>query len=155
ILNGGSYTQNFDSLAISGATLWRDNSTLLGWYAATTGTPTNITSYLASDGSLANGSLYSFGSTGSVERALGSLATTSFGTISYGLCFSNDTANSVSNFTIAYTGEQWRCGGSGSVTNTLTVCYRVSASAVTNPEPGTVANWTQVTNLGFLSPILL
>jgi hypothetical protein len=60
----------------------------------------------------------------------------------------------VSNFTVSYTGEQWRSGGSGSVTNTLSFWYRVGAPPLTNPEPGTVVNWTAVTNLFFLSPIV-
>jgi hypothetical protein len=154
-LSSGSYTQNFASLAGSSSSFWRDNSTLLGWYAAETEPPTDITSYLISDGSLPNGALYSFGSTGNGERALGSIGSGSVGNISYGLCFSNDTANSVSSFIITYTGEQWRCGGSGSVTNTLSFWYRVSASAITNPEPGVVTNWTEVTNLDFLSPTVL
>jgi T5SS/PEP-CTERM-associated repeat protein len=149
------YTQDFNSLAISGANLWRDDATLLGWYAARSVAPNPITNYLASDGSGNSGGLYSFGSTGSSDRALGSIASDSVGTIAYGLCFSNDTANSVSNFTITYTGEQWRDGGDFAVTNTLTVWYRVSPSVVTNPEPGLVTNWTQVTNLSFVSPTVL
>jgi hypothetical protein len=60
----------------------------------------------------------------------------------------------VSNFAVGFTGEQWRNGDSA-VTNTLTFWYRVSASAITNPEPGTVINWMQVTNLGFVSPTVL
>src|SRR5258707_849724 len=48
-LTGGSYTQDFNSLSNSGgANLWRDNSTLLGWYAAKTISPTTITNYRAS-----------------------------------------------------------------------------------------------------------
>ena len=155
-LSSGSYTQNFDSLASSGSVLWQDNSTLLGWYAAKSTSMPPLTFYIASDGSDGSGALYSFGSAGSVERALGSIASDSFGDVAYGLCFTNDTANSVSNFIITYTGEQWRSASSGmSVTNTLTFWYRLSPSVITNPEPGFVTNWTQVTNLGFVSPKVL
>ena len=152
-LSRGSYAQNFDSLNGASSDLWRDNSTLLGWYAAKS-TLNPITIYRASDGSDATGSLYSFGSAGSPERALGSIASDSFGDVAYGLCFTNDTDNSVSNFMITYAGEQWRVGGSGNVANTLSFWYRVSPAVITNPEPSLVANWTQVTNLDFVSPTL-
>jgi T5SS/PEP-CTERM-associated repeat protein len=154
-LSHGSYTQNFDSLAMSGINPWRDNSTLLGWYAAKSTVPNPVTTYFASDGNGPDGSLYSFGSAGSAERALGSVASGSFGDVAYGLCFTNDTANSVSNFMITYTGEQWRSAGGMSVSNTLTFWYRLSPSVITNPEPGIATMWIQVTNLEFGSPKVL
>jgi T5SS/PEP-CTERM-associated repeat protein len=152
LMSSGNYTQDFASLAMSGGVEWRDNSTLLGWYAAETLPPTNITAYVASDGSSATGELYSFGSTGSSERALGSIASIGgTGDISYGLCLTNDSANTLSNFTISYTGEQWRCSGTAAA-RTLTFSYKTSASAITNSEPGVVTNWTEVATLDFTSP---
>jgi T5SS/PEP-CTERM-associated repeat protein len=151
-LSSGSYTQGFDSLSLSGGTNpWRDNSTLLGWYAAKSVAPTNITTYIASDGNGNAGALYSFGSSGSGERALGSIGSGSVDTISYGLGFTNDTGVSVSNFLVSYTGEQWRDSSSFN-TNTLTFWYRLSPFALTNPEPGVVTNWTAHTALDFASP---
>ena len=151
-LSSGSYTQGFDSLSVSGGTNpWRDNSTLLGWYAAKSVAPTNITTYIASDGNGNAGALYSFGSSGSGERALGSIGSGSVDTISYGLGFTNDTGVSVSNFLVSYTGEQWRDSSSFN-TNTLTFWYRVSPFALTNPEPGVVTNWTAHAGLDFASP---
>jgi len=150
-ISSGTYTQNFNSLENKGQPAeWRDNFTLLGWYAAQTLPPTNITTYRVSSGSDSTGGLYSFGDPSDSDRALGSIPSDPTGDIAYGLCFSNNTANTVSNFTITYTGEQWRTGSQH--TNTLTFWYRVSAAAVTNPEPGTVAGWTEVTNLDFASP---
>ena len=57
------YTQNFDSLPATGSSFtWIDNSTLLGWYAANSGsTPFNPAG--VSTGSTTSGNLYSFGST--------------------------------------------------------------------------------------------
>jgi T5SS/PEP-CTERM-associated repeat protein len=148
----GSYTQNFDSLSLSGTgNAWRDNSALQGWYAAQSASPVTITNYRASDGSDNTGSLYSFGSSGSTNRALGSVASDSVGIIAYGFCLTNDTAASVSNFVISYTGERWRNGGSLFV-NTLTFWYRVSPAAFTDPEPFLVTNWTSVPDLDFFSP---
>ncbi|PWU12570.1 MAG: hypothetical protein C5B50_21250 [Verrucomicrobia bacterium] len=153
-ISRGAYAQNFDSLGTNDS-LWRDNSTLLGWYAAKTITLSQplLNSYSASDGIFNAGSLYSFGSFLSPERALGSIASDNFGNVAYGLCFTNDFSASVSNFNITYTGEQWRNGGGGSVTNVLTFWYQVSLSVITNPEPDVVSNWTQVTNLSFASPV--
>lgn len=151
-LSAGPHTQNFDSLATNGgANPWRDNVTLLGWYAGKSVAPTNITTYRASDGGDNAGALYSFGATGSGERALGSIGSGSVGFISYGLCFTNDTGASVGNFVVSYTGEQWRDSSSFN-TNTLTFWYRVSAIAPTNPEPGNVTDWTAHTGLDFASP---
>jgi hypothetical protein len=151
-LSSGSYTQNFDSLSMSGANnSWSNNFTLHGWYAAEVLPPTNITTYIASDGSANNGALYSFGSTGSPDRALGSIASGATEDISFGLCFINDTARNVTSFRITYTGEQWRNNGSG-LHKTVTFWYRVSPSAQTNPEPGIFTNWMQVTNLNFTNP---
>lgn len=151
-LSSGSYTQRFDSLSSSGGSNpWKDNATLVGWYAAKSALPSNITTYVASDGSDNAGALYSFGSTASSERALGSIASDSVGIISYGLSFTNDTGGSISNLTITYTGERWR---GATFVNTLTFWYRVSDFALTNPEPNSVTNWVEVPDLSFSSPSL-
>lgn len=151
-LSAGMHTQNFDTLATNGvANLWRDNFSLPGWYAAKSVAPTEITTYRASNGSDNGGGLYSFGTAASTERALGDLPANAVGTISYGVCFTNDTGASVSNFILSYTGEQWRDSDTAS-TNTLTFWYRVTATALTNPEPGTVTGWTAQSNLNFISP---
>ena len=151
-LSAGTHTQNFDALATNGTSNpWRDNVTLLGWYAGKSVAPTNITTYRASDGSDNAGALYSFGSSGSDERALGSIGSGSVGFISYGLSFTNDTAATVTNFVVSYTGEQWRNSSSFN-TNTLTFWSRVSAAALTNPEPGVLTNWTAHAGLDFASP---
>jgi hypothetical protein len=154
-LSGGTYTQDFNTLATNGlANTWDNGNTLFGWFAAQSLSPFPITAYRSGSGTDLTGALYSFGSSGSNERALGSLASGTPGTIGFGVCFTNDTAASISNFTVSYTGEQWRSGGSGSVTNTLSFWYRVGAPPLTNPEPSIVVNWTAVTNLFFLSPIV-
>src|SRR5215813_3824574 len=87
LLSGGlSYSQNFDSLSNTPAAssgTWTDNSTpgLTGWFASrafTAGTtsafgPFAYTTYRVGDGSANNGSIWSFGTIGSTDRALGSL----------------------------------------------------------------------------------
>lgn len=154
-LSSGTYTQDFNSLATNGAAnSWSNNPALRGWHAAQSASPFTVTTYRASNGSENNGALYSFGASNTNERAWGSIASGATGTNGLGVCFTNDTANSLSNFTITYTGEQWR-NGDGAVTNMLTFWYRVSASALTNPEPANVTDWTPVSNLNFVSPTVL
>jgi hypothetical protein len=70
--------------------------------------------YFAGAGSSTSGALYSFGASGSAERALGSVASGTPGNFAYGVRFTNDTALTATNITISYTGEQWRNGGNTS-----------------------------------------
>jgi hypothetical protein len=148
LLSGGSYQQDFDTLVVSGTpNNWADNSTLNGWYAdAALGT----TIYRAGTGSSTTGSLYSFGSSGTSERALGSVATDSTGPFAYGVRFLNDTGQSLSDFMIEYTGEQWRATGAGA--QSLGFSYRVSDSAATELDLGNSLSWVAVSGLDFVSP---
>ena len=65
----GTYTQNFDSLASTGAT---GTSLPQGFQVSEAGTNSN-NSYAVGNGSSNAGNSYSFGTTGSTDRALGSL----------------------------------------------------------------------------------
>ena len=67
----GTYSQNFNTLLSTGSVnSWLENSTISNWYSQRTSTSTN---YAASNGSNTTGGLYSFGSSGIQERALGSI----------------------------------------------------------------------------------
>ena len=73
--SAGNYSQDFNSLAISGTSNpWLDNVTLPGWYASKTAGGATVTTYRGDNGSGNAGALYSFGPTSSSERALGSIA---------------------------------------------------------------------------------
>jgi len=155
---GTTYTTNFDSLANSGAAnLWVDNTTLQGWFAAKTAGGISVTNYRASTGSDATtGSLYSFGSAATpADRALGSVPTGTPGDIAYGVCFTNDTASGMTNFTITYTGEQWRRATNVGV-QTLAFTYFVNfvgGAAITNADAkGTNYAWKSFGALDFNSP---
>ncbi|HSU52466.1 MAG TPA: hypothetical protein VLT36_00235, partial [Candidatus Dormibacteraeota bacterium] len=154
-LSRGSYFQDFNTLASNGVSqIWDNDVTLFGWYAAQGASPFVITTYNSSAGGDTIGSLYSFGSASSPERALGSLSSATPDTIGFGVSFTNDLGNALSNFVISYRGEQWRNGVSA-VTNRLAFWYRTGSSPLTNPEPAVAANWTPVTNLDFVSPTVL
>jgi hypothetical protein len=137
----GSYAQDFDTLANSGsANVWADDGTLAGWYATED-------EYRASTGSSTAGALYSFGDAGSAERALGSLASGTTGTIHYGARFVNDTGLTVTSLTVTYTGEQWRDSGNTSQ-HTLEFSFQVGATV----DDLTSGTWTDVDALDFTGP---
>ncbi|TLM99913.1 hypothetical protein FDZ74_17320, partial [bacterium] len=137
-----SYSQNFDSLAASGNATWANDSSLPGWYASR-GT------YSADTGSSGAGGMYSYGAAASSERAFGAIPKkNSGGTIYKGLLLRNDTAQTITQLYIAYTGEQWRNSAGG--TQTLVFSYQESASAITVLTAGV---WTPVTALSFDAPV--
>ncbi|MEH1989437.1 Calx-beta domain-containing protein [Nostoc sp.] len=137
----GTYSQNFNSLAISGTPAWVNDSTISGWYSTRT-------TYSPGTGSNNTGGLYSFGSSNNPDRALGSLASGTTGTIYYGLRLQNNTGLAITKLQVSYTGEQWRNGGNTSQQQ-LKFSYQ-TGSTVTSLTTGT---WTPVTSLDFTGPI--
>ncbi len=71
-----------------------------GWFFSEGGTNGNTT-YTAGTGSSATGDTYSFGATGSTDRALGTLRS---GTLlpNMGACFVNNTGAAITSLAIAY-----------------------------------------------------
>ena len=138
------YSQEFNLLANSSTSnSWIDDSTILGWYA-------NRTSYAAGTGSSNTGALYSFGSVSASDRALGSVASGTTGTIFWGVRFVNNTANTISSLNIGYVGEQWRNGSSTttpSLAQKLDFQYQIGASNLTS------GTWIDFDPLDFTSPI--
>ena len=116
---------------------------------------------MAGSGFETDGGLYSYGSSGSADRALGSIADSTFGGVMYGFRFvNNDAAANITGFTITYTGEQWRNGGSGAA-QTLRFSYGVFASEMGSIGNETVSSaagyamdtrYTAVSSLDFVSP---
>lgn len=143
-LGTGTYTQNFNTLAASGT-----SSTLpTGWYATETGTSAlSNGSYTAGTGSDNAGDLYSFGATGSTDRALGTLRS---GTLipSIGAAFTNSTGATITGLTIGYTGEEWRNGSAS--TDSLIFQYSLSS---TNFDPASTTDWISLAALQFTAPV--
>ncbi len=137
---GVTYTENFDSLASSGTS----SSVPNGWFFAETGTSANTT-YTAGTGSSNVGDTYSFGSTGSTERAFGGLRS---GTLvpTIGAQFVNNTGTPSNLLVIGYTGEQWRLGNLGRQDH---LDFQLSTDA-TSLVTGTWVNYHQ---LDFIGPI--
>ncbi len=139
-----TYTQNFDSLASSGTGhSWGNNTTIPGWYLSRT-------TYNADIGGSSAVTAFSFGSTGSTERALGSVAGLATGSIFYGVRFVNDTAIRYPGFNLSFFGEQWRKGRNDAA-HRLEFGYKISSSPLTNPSD---AGFSSVVDLEFISPVV-
>ncbi|MEO5713634.1 MAG: chitobiase/beta-hexosaminidase C-terminal domain-containing protein [Luteolibacter sp.] len=130
-------TQTFDALGfttIAGAfssTLGQQtnlstltsSSTLNGWYAAKIGGNGTSPADLTADAGTGNsGALFSYGTTGGSDRALGALAS---GTniMAFGALVKNDTASALTGLTFSFTTESWR--NSTAVLNALQFGYGI------------------------------
>ena len=152
----GSYSQNFDGLLNTGSVNnWVDNNTIPSVFSQRT---TTSTTYGASTGSSITGGLYSFGSSGSTERALGTIGSNnsaSGGNFAHGVLLQNNSGYVINSLNVTYTLEQWKNGGN-STPNIVTFWYKVSTTAITNlisPSPSYNLGWTAVTTLDAESPI--
>src|ERR1043165_4451688 len=111
------YTQNFDGLDTITSTANASSKLPVGWsvfeFAGNSSAGSRVDQkYLANNGSSSTGDTYSYGTTGSLERALGSVVSSSIST-QYGARFVNNTGGTITSFTIRYRGEQWRMGATG------------------------------------------
>ncbi len=140
-IGASTYAQDFDSLASSGASA----ALPVGWSLSETGSSSLANgSYTAGTGSANAGDTYSFGASGSPERALGMLLSGSLTPI-FGAQFTNDTGATITALTISYTGEQWRYGATGRV-DRLDFQYSLDATSLTTGV------WTDVNALDFSAP---
>jgi hypothetical protein len=151
----GNYTQSFDTLLSSGSATTPpagpndlsvspySSSGMDGWsYFASSGTPR----FSASDGSSSTGSAYSFGTTGSTDRALGTLQSSS-NVSSIGVTLTNNTSSTITSFIVTYDGEEWRLGAAAT-TDKLQFSYEVGGTAINDPN----ASFTPFTGLDFTTP---
>lgn len=106
LLFNGSYSEDFDTLPITG-TGSTNTFSLAGWYS-------NDTTIVATNGSSGYSGLLSLGSSSSTERALGSGGADSTGTTYYALRLVNDTGATIPSVYVSYVGETWRQGAATS-----------------------------------------
>jgi hypothetical protein len=185
---GSLYSQNFDTLpttpenaSLQTTAAWIDDtsptpansSSIQGWYlyhGLNPGTESGTDGHQrlrASPGNSNTGSFFSFGSTGSGERALGSIGSTTVatnpGAIPQDLSFmytalrlTNNTGQTLGSFTLTYTGEQWRDGGAtGGTPETLLFDYSTNATfdGSFNGPGFTGGTFTPVSALNFSTPV--
>ncbi len=135
---GQIYLQDFNTLAVDGT------SSLLpaGWAFIETGTTADAL-YTANRGNLAIFDTYSYGSTGSTDRALGSIQGDTLVPI-FGAAFTNHAGGVITSVQIAYTGEQWR---SGRTNRQDRLRFQLSTNA-TSLNTGT---WLEIFDLDFFT----
>lgn len=133
ILTTPVYTQDFNTLAANST-----SSTLpAGWSIAEAGANAN-TSYAPNTGSTATGNTYSFGASGSTERALGGVASANLTPYRFGVQLTNGLGRAITSLDIGYFGELWRTGTSGN-TNALNFSWSLNATSLTT---GTYTDFT-------------
>jgi uncharacterized protein len=139
-----AYTQDFNTLAISGTT----NATLpLGWdLIETGGGARDNEQYGADNGGSATGDTYSYGATSNTERAYGGLRSGTLIPV-IGASFTNNTGATITTLDIAYIGEQWRAG----VLN-RNAADRMDFQLSTDATSLTTGTWVDYDNLDFNSP---
>ena len=156
--NGGLVIQDFDTLPAVGDFTFPDKgpyhfvdspisaSGMEGWSVyQNAGNPLKFS---PGDGSVKTASLYSLGAIGDGERAIGHISAGSR-KARVALTLQNKTGSTITEFTLAYIGEQWRNGGSGNA-NQVSFWYRVNA---TSSNLASTAGKTNLPALNFFSPV--
>jgi hypothetical protein len=128
------YTQNFDSLTNAASNTALTNgggefnngagATLPGWYYGQNGGTGSNYNLFGDTGSSNTGRFYSYGAAASSERALGSAASGTVGTVSFGGRFTNNTGTSTGLAVMQFDLEQWRNGGNVNLQG-LTLSYKL------------------------------
>lgn len=163
---GAPYSQNFDTLLSSGTgNAWTQNVTLAGWFwlrspSSTVGRQAggwvDVATYNAGNGSSTTGAAYSFGTTGTGERALGTIGSgnAAAGDYVYALVLQNTSGVAMGSFSLNYVGEQWRNGGNTSqAPQTVEFDYAVQSAFATADLNGDVTSgYSVVGSLSFTSP---
>jgi len=104
-----TYFQDFNTLASTGTPPFSTLPT--GWLFSESGSAANAT-YNLNTGSTTTGDTYSFGSSGSTDRAFGGVASNNLSS-TIGASFTNNTGSTITSLTISFTGEEWRLGATG------------------------------------------
>ncbi len=162
---GGVYSQDFNTL--QGTTnnttgvAWADNSTLAGWYSShtsygvTNGTMGGTAATFDGTSVAANVGLFSFGTAASTDRALGSRATSGVAgntNIYYGVRLVNNTAQTITSFSVMLTGEQWHKNGA-TTAHTLPVQYQLGATSISTGTWTSVATFTSLVNTATIASL--
>lgn len=151
VLIGSPYQETFDVLPTASSFQnldgqWQDNATLPGWYRTivSDGTPGVENRWRVDNGGASGGSLYSYGSFGSTDRALGFVPSSNLATIHIGVRLVNGAAEAIDEIDVTYFGEQWRQDSANQ--GALDFAYRLGQGALVDGE------WTRVADLDFLAP---
>lgn len=148
------YSQDFNSLPISVTGVWENGKQYIpGWTLNRTSSTTTL---LTGTGSSNAGGLYSFGPSGSTDRALGAIssATATVGQFAWGLLIQNNTGSPITSLSISFTGEQWRSASKTAGRQATTFwCSKSAATPDFNLSPLSDLGWTHIPELDFYSLI--
>jgi hypothetical protein len=139
-----NYIQDFNSLASSGKSKVLPN----GWSIQEYGDEDN--QIPADNGRMSLGGIYSYGASGSTDRALGTLTDSDGNSGIFGASFQNAGSRPINQLFISYTGEEWRLGVAGHQ-NRLEFQYSLNARGLTDHN----ATWLNAPALDFLTPNLM
>ncbi|MEO0514760.1 MAG: PEP-CTERM sorting domain-containing protein [Planctomycetota bacterium] len=141
-------SEDFDGAAQSAATLsWVDDSSVPNWFAYQTATDAAPSDYRVTSGESTAAELYLWRENASAtDFAFGTKPNTSSGDMMFGFAVTNDTGQTLTEFSLGYTGEQWAASGSGN-NNQLVVGYQLGSIANLG-----VSGWTTIDDLTFNSP---
>jgi hypothetical protein len=159
-----AYTQDFSSLPATGTTFsWTNNSTLPGWYRDYWAASPEVeppfrdvsvqTTGAVNSGVASQDGFINIGAEASSDRTLVLRRAFSFHG-AFGAVFRNDSGATLQNFSVGYTGEQWRRHGDGIATS-LYFEYAVMASVDGLDIDSDPEGWTRVNALEFVSPNII
>lgn len=110
----------------------------------------------ASSGNSGTGSIYSFGTNSTTERALGGINSATVGEIFWAVRLTNNTGSPLGQMTVQYTGEQWRNNGNATA-QSLSFGYAVTPNSFAGNIGSGTGNLsplvTTVSGLGFTGPV--
>lgn len=146
-----TYTQNFNSLPAAKDDIWENGTAYMeGWYVQRTKQGNAL---VVSPGNLISGNLYSFGSVGSTERALGAQSSLNMGEFAWGLLLQNNTGGTVEFINISFYGEQWRISNKTAGEHKIDFYYAVSSDKSTfKLSPKSDDGWVPFPDLNFRGP---
>jgi hypothetical protein len=176
---GATITESFDTLPstptnqslVGSGQEWQDDVTtpdtgyvsIPGWYLYHTTSPTNGEEGFndhqrlrAGTGNSGTGSFYSFGVAGTnpvTERALGNLTSSTIDESYYGIRLTNNTGQTLGQFTLQYAAEQWRDGGASSPNTSVAQSVNFGY-AVTSGSPANIGNFNATSNPGGISSVV-
>jgi hypothetical protein len=139
----GLYQQDFHTLATTGSSNTLPNG--FEWAFNESGTGGTIT-YAADNGASSTNNTYSYGATGSTERAFGELTGATVQS-TLGALFINNTGATIPTVLISYYGEEWRLGAADATSDRLDFQY--------STEPGatlTTGTYLNLDALDFITP---
>lgn len=140
----------------TGTTYGQDFNTLANTGTANTALPVGVEiteggggardneAYAADNGGSTTGDIYSYGATGSTERALGSLRSGSLLPF-FGFVFTNQTGREITSLDVAFTGEQFRLGNNTRA-DRLDFQYAIGTGSLT------AGSFVDVNALDFVAP---